>query len=246
MTNCQFKTTTFTTINELKQGPVTLTGYYQLTWDNFLLITHYDERQTFVLLQDGRRLVIDKPLKQALKDFSTINHCYQRCTIPYYDILGEKHPIRAFVAGKNLLVPSMGIQNSEVVYYMAKPLKGHYYLDDQQEMMLLFEMDQESLNISVPAYQRKFDKILQQADAISQMHLVELHEMEHRYGIERDCACYGNQYYERAELTAKAFEIKRHVYGYVLNSLHERLYGERLSEEGMERLLEVLFDTFKR
>lgn len=225
MTEKTFKTPTFATIEELKSGKIAVVKQYRLTWENFLIMTRYGDEQTFVLLSNGDRLIIDQPLKNALRKFSAVNHCYSRCSVPYYELLGEHHLIRAFVAGRNLLVPSMGTRNAEMVYYMAKPLKDHYFTKDQQGMILAFETPQLQINVRVPAYPKKFDKILAQANEISQMHLVELHETEHRYGIDQNCGCYGNQDYEAAQLTAKAFEIKRHVYGYVLNTLHERLYG---------------------
>ncbi|WP_295731041.1 hypothetical protein [uncultured Limosilactobacillus sp.] len=246
MTESTFKTPTFATIEELKSGKIEVVTQYRLTWKNFLIITRYGEEQTFVLLSNGERVIIDQPLKVAMREFSTVNHCYSRCSVPYYELLGEHHPIRAYVAGRNLLVPSMGTQNAEMVYYMVKPMTDHYFTKDQQGMILAFETPQLCVNVRVPAYQKKFEKILHQANAISQMHLTELHETVHRYGLEQECGCYGNQDYEQAQLTARAFEIKRHVYGYVLNTLHERLYGERLSDEAMQHLLEVLFDTFKR
>lgn len=241
-----FATPTFATIEKLKQGKIEKVDHYRLTWNNFLLITNYHDHETFILLTNGVRLVIKRPLKQVLRDFSQINHCYTRCSIPYYEILGERNPIKAYVAGRNLLVPSMGTNNAEVVYYMAKPLQTHYYSEQQEGMVLMFETDNHAFNILIPAYHNKFEKILAQADEISNMQLVEIREQVQRYGLETESNCYGNQYHQQAKLNEQVYEIKRHVYGYVFNTLHESLYGERLSDEAMKRLLDILFDTWKR
>lgn len=241
-----YETPTFATIEQLKKGKIEKVDHYRLTWDNFLLITKYQERQTFILLTNGFRLVINKPIKQVLRDFSCINQCYTRCNIPYYEMLGERNPIKAYVAGYNILVPSMGINNEEVVYYMAKPMKMHYYSEEQQGMMLMFETDKHEINVMVPAYANKFEKILAQADQISHMHLAELREKLIRYGMRDECTCFVNKYHQHSELTKQVYEIKRHVYGYVLDTLHENLYGEHLSDTQMKRLLDVLFDTWKR
>lgn len=247
MTDSPFEqTATFATIEELKQGDIQMVNQYRLTWDNFLLITHYNDDQTFVLLSSGVRLIINRSLRQVLRDFSAVNHCYRRCSVPYYEMLGERHPIRAYVAGRNLLVPSMGTNNAEVVYYMAKPLKMHCYSHNEQGMLLMFETVDHRINVLVPAYEKKFDKILDQADEISHLHLLEVHEKSHRYGTSRGCGCYGNQYYELSALTKQVWKIKQHVYGYVFNTLHEALYGERLSDQEMKRLLDILFDTWRQ
>lgn len=248
MTNSPFETTApFATIDELKQGKIHEVNQYRLTWDNFLLVTHYGERQSFVLLTNGLRLIINQPLRQVLRTFSADNHCYTRCTVPYYELLGEQKPIKAYVAGLNILVPSMGTQNAEVVYYISKRLKEHFYSTTEQGMSLTFETEtpQQRINIIVPAYENKFDKILNLADTISQMQLSEVREKCRRYGIEMPSDCFGNQYYEQAALTQTAWEIKRQIYGYVFNTFHEALYGERLGKKEMNRLMEMLFDTWR-
>ena len=209
-----YETPTFVTIEQLKTGRIEQVDHYQLTWNNFLLLTKYQENKIFILLNNGFRLVINRSIKQVLRDFSHTNHCYARCNIPYYEMLGERNPIKSYVAGRNRLVPSMGTNNAEVVYYMAKPMKMNYYSAQQQ--------------------------------GISHMHLLELREKLLRYGMEEECNCLVNEYFLHSELTKKAYEIKRHVYGYVLNTLYESLYGERMGDQEMRRLLDILFDTWKR
>lgn len=241
-----YETPTFATIEQLKTGRIEQVDHYQLTWNNFLLLTKYQEYKTFILLNNGYRLLINRSIKQVLRDFSHTNHCYARCNIPYYEMLGERNPIKSYVAGRNRLVPSMGTNNAEVVYYMAKPMKMHYYSELQQGMMLMFETSKFAINVLVPAYANKFQKILAQADEISHMHLLELREKLLRYGMEEECNCLVNEYFLHSELTKKAYEIKRHVYSYVLNTLYESLYGERMGDQEMRRLLDILFDTWKR
>ena len=81
-------------------------------------------------------------------------------------------------------MPSMGTNNAEVVYYIAKPMKMHYFSELQQGMMLMFDISKFAINVLVSAYANKFQKILAQADEILHMHLLELSEKLLRYGME--------------------------------------------------------------
>lgn len=239
-------TPTFITIEELKSERITVTDHYQLTWENCLLITRYGEEQTFVLLTNGQRLVIDQPLHETITDFSHLNDCFTRCLEPYYGLLAEKVTIKALVAGHNSLVPSMGLKNPAVVHYQTSRLKAHSYSKEKQAMLLHFEVKEHCYYVWVPAYEKKFDKILRQADQVSHYQLIEMRDRTIRYGISENNSPIGNHYYEQAEIRQIAKMVKDARYRWFCNQLHLKAYGEPLNDEHWKHIKCVISECVKR
>ncbi|WP_251546449.1 hypothetical protein [Limosilactobacillus caecicola] len=230
------------TLAELTKSSIGGVENYRLTWDNFLLMTNYGQHETWVYLTTGQGLVIHQPLNKVLREFAIQNQYYSRYAVPYYEYLSHTCTIRGLVAGYNILVPSMGSNNPEVVYYMTKPLRDHIYLEQQQGMLLNYDQ----VKVVIPAYPKKFEKILKHADRVSHCQIKVLREMMRLFGIAEETVAVGNQYYEQEQDTQMVNELQEQIYGYLFNSFHELLYGEKLTAEQLKKLCEVLFLPWKR
>lgn len=239
-------TPTFATIEELKSGELTVVDHYQLNWENCLLITRYQDQQTFVLLADGLRIVIDKPFREVLADFGRENCCFRRCIEPYYDMLYKSVQIKAMVLGENLLVPSMGFKNNDVVYYMSRYVESHSFSKKRQAMLLNFAIHDFRCHIWVPAYPNKFENILTTADYVSHLQIKVVESTKLIHGFPQDADHKDNFFHARSKLLKGFSAIIYKTVEWALDQFLEEKFGIRCTDEDRESLRLILSSTVKR
>ena len=236
----------FARIEDLKKGKLEVVEHFDLNWENAFLITHYHYLKTFVLLSNCRK---NKPLRAVINEFAHRNQCYRRCIDPHYDFIRSTMQERGltcgYIAGNHRLLPTMGLKNAELVYYMAKPMKHHYYSDHHQGMVLNFEAGEHYLNVIVPTSEKKFEKILAVADQISSYQFDEIHEKMHRYGYDHQCTGMTNHYHMRATLYKKVAQFAEWRYTSLVRKAFINTYGDEPEREFIDNFKKVLFEIKK-
>lgn len=232
------------TIKELVNSAMNRVNDKRLDWQNTLLLTRANEDETFVLMKNGSRLLISKKMSEVLNDFSRENECFDRCIRPCYQFV--KETIHGRVSGHYRLLPSSGHQNQDVVYYMAHHMREFHYLRESGEMVLTMVTDQGEINVKVLAYEKTFKRILENADAVSHLQLMEVHHKMHRYGIKHHCNDIANQYHENKERSRKVMEIVLERYYSVTKIVYKNLYGELPGEEYRKEFIRVLNEVYKK
>lgn len=236
-------------IKDLQNQELEVLDHFNLEWDNLFLISNYGDNQTFVVPSDGQCFILNQKLRHVINDFAVNNLCYRRCTDPIYELIQEslcdQITIKGFVAGYNRLLPSMGWKNPDVVFYMAKYVNSHYFVEKKQEMILRFSSDDCCLNVSVPASRNKFERILAHADQVSDCQFNEIHEKMHRYDFPHECTKLANPHYLQSELNKMSLQLIRQRYLSVIRRAHQRTYGEDPDPEFLRNLEKELFHIRK-
>lgn len=236
-------------IKDLKNQELEVLNHFNLHWDNLFLLSNYGDTQTLVVLSNGQTFVLNQKLRQVINDFAANNLCYCRCIDPIYDLIQEslcyQITIKGLIAGHNRLLPSMGWKNPDVVFYTAKYVKSHYFVDKEQAMILKFESADCCLNVSVPASRNKFERILAHADQVSDIQFNEIHEKMHRYDHPHECTKVANPHYLESRLNKMSFQIACRRYERICTDTFLMTYGDKPEPEFLRNLKKVLFHISK-
>lgn len=209
-----------------------------LRWDDCLLLSHYGEDKTFVLMTDGTHLVVEQSLRESINAFARFNVCHQSNICPGATLFDR--PVRGIVAGMNRLLPTSGLHNPNLVYYMARFLLGYVYLPQTGEICLHFVNDHLNCRIAIPAYQETFNKILQEADELSSVQLSLLHYFMHCYAYQHKCTQLTNDYHRSRQMREKAIQWEETKLLWIVNEAYKICYGQAMEEEMRAELITVM------
>ncbi|MGN1282536.1 MAG: hypothetical protein ACI4UB_01805 [Limosilactobacillus sp.] len=150
-------------------------------WDNTILMTAYDRERTLVLTWDGRCLLLPHPLPAVLEQFASDNDIadYERQAV--YDMIGV-HKGRGYIAGNNRLVPTHGITNGGVVYYMARYLRDEHAVNGM--VVASFRGRKRHIyRVTIDTSYETFMNLLQAANRAARLQLDILEWKMHNYGV---------------------------------------------------------------
>lgn len=209
-----------------------------LGWDDCLLLTNYGENQTFVLMADGSHVLIDQSLRESINAFARFNECYQSNSCPSLALFG--HQVRGIIAGMNRLLPTSGVHNPHLVYYMARFLAGYVYLPKSGEVCLHLLNAHVNCRITVPAYRDTFAKILNDADDLSSMQLGVLHHLMHCYAYQHECTRLTNHYHRTRRMREQAARWEKEKLLWIVNEAYKTCYGQAVEEAMRSELIAVM------
>lgn len=209
-----------------------------LSWDDCLLLSHYGEGATFVLMADGTHLVVEQSLRESINAFARFNDCHQSNICPGASLFDR--PVRGIVAGMNRLLPTSGLHNPNLVYYMARFLLGYVYLPQTGEISLHFKSDQLNCRVAIPAYPETFTKILNEADELSSVQLSLLYYFMHCYAYQHECTQLTNDYHRSRQMREKAIQWEETKLLWIVNEAYETCYGQSMEEEMRAKLIAVM------
>ncbi len=209
---------------------------FQVRWDNTILITAYDAQRTFILTDDGHRLLLRSPLRVVLKRFCEDNDISPfKIAATYRRINHSKG--RGYICGRWLLVPTHGTTNANVAFYMAHFLKYHCWCKERDRVMCKFECLHYSCDVYVDTSLASFDKIINAADRVSYRQKVALIAQCNNYNL-TDIPVL-TDYYDRAKYRRVNHEVE---YDEVSEALRPYLLEcLRLERQSITKFLRRLF-----
>lgn len=226
------------TIDDLKLSIDCHLPKVNLSWDDCLLFTSYDKDQTFVLMADGKHLLIEQSLRECINAFAKFNNCLQSNICPSSVILGQH--VRGIVAGLNRLLPSSGVHNPDVVFYMARLLKGYVYLRDEGQVIAHLVNSKVNYRIAIPAYKRTFASILKDADELSDLQLGVLHYLMHCYAYKHECTQLANHYHCNRQMRQQVAKWDETKLLWIVNEAYKTCYGQPVEDEMRSELVSVM------
>lgn len=156
------------------------TNSFQVRWDNVLLLTAYGADETFILTRDGEKIVLQRKLHDVLTRFARENGIPNYLMAVLYDWVGCR--TRGYVAGHYRLVPTCGVTNQQVVYYMVHHLEYADSLADDKGMMLIFKGRHRRIEAVVDTPPKTFQRIVAAADEVARIQLMTHEYCRYRYG----------------------------------------------------------------
>lgn len=209
-----------------------------LNWDNCLLLTSYGDHQTFVLMADGSHVVIDQSLRESINSFARVNNCLQSNICPSSRLLGKN--VRGIIAGLNRLLPSGGLHNPNLVFYMARFLTGYVYLPDQGMVDLHLVNRNLKCRVAIPAYKDTFTRILEAADELSNLQLGVLHYLMHCYGYQHECTQLANNYHRGRQMRVHVASWEKAKLLWIVNEAYKQYYGQAVEPQMRAELTRVM------
>lgn len=155
------------TLKSLRSQEWPVTSYQHVSWDNLFFLTAYQPGQTFLMMADGQGLVVDRSVKEVVNEFAKVNQVWALDTKCFYCDY-PRRPI-AYVDGRHALVPSQGIKDENVVYYMSNFMVHHHFDRRLGGMLLCFQTSEQghTIKLLLDVSPKSFDGILQIVDQIA-------------------------------------------------------------------------------
>lgn len=230
-------------INKLMQLEIDeVTTSFQVRWENVLLMTAYNANETFILTTAGEKVVLTRRLQDVLSKFAREN------AVPHYmmDVLYKEVGCRTrgYIAGHHRLVPSCGVSNSQVVYYMVHHLEYAEPLMVNKGTLLVFNGRQRKLYVAIASPESSFRRIVDAADRVAAIQL-QIHEYcRYQYGkvnheqlTERP---YDSDYCVIQERRKKSTYIMKETVLQIVKTACVELYGEVFDPELLVQIKRVI------
>lgn len=215
---------------------------YQVRWDNTLLLTAYDQEQTFILTTDGERLLLRQRLRDVLRRFADENTIHQYEMEGLYKLVGCR--TRGYIAGHHRLVPTCGQSNQQVIYYMVHFLDHAAELVDDKRVELLLKGSQGTYHVLVDTSYRTFRRIVSAADQVAKIQLRIYEYCRHQYGkvqaVDIQERPYESDYCVLQDRRRLGEEVLLATILAVIRAAHFELYGETMSQEFIDCVKRVI------
>ncbi|MBB1080283.1 hypothetical protein H5S09_02460 [Limosilactobacillus sp. STM2_1] len=219
-----------------------VTDNFQVRWDNTLIVTAYDQEQTFILTVDGEQLILRRRLRDVLARFARENSIHSHEMHALYKLVGCR--TRGYVAGHYRLVPTCGRTNDQVIYYMVHCLDNAAELVDDKRVEMLLKGKNETYHVQVDTSYRTFRRIVEAADQVAKIQLQIYEYCRYQYGKvnsrnvqERP---YESDYCVIQAHQRRSEEVLLATILYIVNAAYEETFGEEISPEFAERIKRVI------
>lgn len=160
------------------------TNGFEVRWDNTLLVTRYQQKQTLVLTRYGQLIVLNQSLKKVLDRFSEVAgiHYYEmRCL---YQMITER--TLGYVAGNYALVPTCGRTNPAVVYFMNHYLDNYCFDEEADAVLATFKgKKREMIRVIIDTNMKTFRRMRRAAHDVGTIHLSSLENLCRHYGARK-------------------------------------------------------------
>lgn len=219
-----------------------ITTSYQVRWDNTLLVTAYDDEATFILTTEGEKIVLQKRLKEVLARFAQEN------AIPNYQmgVLYEQVDCktRGYIAGHHRLVPTCGVTNKQVVYYMVHHLEYAEALADDQGTMLVFNSHRRRCKVRLDSPEKTFRRIVDAADRVAKIQL-KIHEYcRYQYGKvdyeKQEERTYNSDYCVIQSCQKMSINIMEETILWIIRNAYYAAYGEEIDPVFLSYIKKVI------
>lgn len=209
------------------------TNGFAVRWENTLLVTRYQPKQTLVLTRDGQLIVLNKSLKKVLDAFteeSGIHYYEMQCL---YNLVAER--TMGYVAGNRALVPSCGRTNPAVVYFMDHQLDNYCLDEDTGTILATFKgRKRMMIRVLIDTNLKTFRRMREAAHAVGAIHLSALETLCWHYGAKkRDLVGMAKKrgqrtwYHQRDHHESMIFQIMLRT----VQAAAQQSYGENLTPE---------------
>lgn len=219
-----------------------VTTSFQVRWDNVLLLTAYSANETFILTVEGEKIVLTRRLQDVLAKFAAENGIPRYLMETLYKQVGCR--TRGYVAGHHRLVPSCGVSNERVVYYMVHHLDHAEPLAADKGTLMVFKGDHQRFYVAIPSPEKTFRRIIRAADEVAGIQLAIYESCREQYGklpqgqlAERS---YDSDYYVIQERREKSRYIMEETVIQIIKTAFIELYGEVFDKELLAQVKRVI------
>lgn len=150
---------------------------FKVRWDNVLALTAFSAKETLICTSQGKKVVVRQTLRETLSRFADEYDLSQDEMRALYE--GKT---QGYVAGRHKLVPTCGVGNKQVIYYMAHLMQEYHELVNG--VMMEFVVGNVHHHLFADASYRTFKRLMLAADQAGQKQLNALKWKMHNYGLD--------------------------------------------------------------